>query len=149
MSRFSGIEREGPKAERLPKFTEGQYLLEVLANKVITTQTGDAMVREFKILESAGPAALPAGTEAAAKLLFFSDRWMKARVAEYVRGLTNAATIDAKIAEAIFSEENPAKGKRVRLNVVAAKSEADKDFLRYDFKYVPDDDAKKAKAAAK
>lgn len=146
MSRFAGIEREQPKSDRLPTLTEGEYLLEVTENKVITTQTGDAALRTFKILEGIGPKALPVGTEAKAKLLYFSDKWVKARFAEYIRGLTNAKNIDSELADNLFGATNPAKGYRVKVRIYEADSDGGKKYLKYDWRFVePPAEEKKAK----
>lgn len=145
MSRFAGVEKEGPKQDRLPKLTPGEYLLEVTENKIITTKTGDAMVRSFKVKEAIGEGAVLPGSEASAKLLYFSTPYVSARIAEYIRGLTNAQKVDTTLCDQIFGETNPAKGKLIKVLVTSSKSAADKDYLRYDWRYVADDEKPVAK----
>lgn len=140
MHSFEGVDKAQPAVERLPKLTPGEYLLEVVENKVIQAQNGDAVVRSFKIKESIGEGALPAGTEAAAKLLYFSDKYVGARIAEYVRGLTNTDRPTSKMADEIFGPTNPAKGKLVRTRVYQHKAQNGRDYMRYDWRYVADDD---------
>jgi hypothetical protein len=137
MGRFAGIEKEQPKAERLPKFTKGWYRLECIENCELQTKDGDALLSTFKILDSKGETALPAGTDAASKLIYFTGYW-KARVADLVRGLTGSRTVTQELADKIFYSDNPAKGKIVELTVEDATSEESGNaYLRYTWKYVP------------
>lgn len=143
MGRYGPVEKEGPKADRLPKLTEGQYTLEVTTNKIINTNDGrEAIIREFKILDSAGPNALPKGMDAAAKLLYLDAKWVSARIAEYVRGVTNAEKVTEELCDKIFGPKNPTKGKVVKCRVETAKSKANTDYSKYTWQYVSDDDAK-------
>lgn len=135
MGDFDDMEIGGGGVERLPKLTVGEYLLEVIENKTIPTKKGKAMVRSFKIVESVGPEALPVGTEAGAKLLYFSDAWVGARVGEYVKALTGA-TPDNDLASKIFSAENPAKGTKVKARIHTEKSDGGNDYLKYDWRFV-------------
>lgn len=135
-SPFDGIEKAQPKAERLPTLTEGTYLLETIMNKVLITQSGSAILREFKIVEATGPDALPAGVEAKAKLLYLQDQFVKSRIAEHVRGLTNSDKIDASLCDVIYGEKNPMAGKLVKVAVEKAVSDKEKSYLKYTWRYV-------------
>lgn len=141
MSEFEGVEKFGPKAERLPTLTEGEYLLESTKNASIETQTGRALLREFKIISAVGDNALKPGTEAKGKLLYFSAPYVKARIAEYVRALTSAEKVDSKLCDTIFGAKNPAAGKKIKVRVESATSDGGKPYLRENWRYVQEDDA--------
>lgn len=147
-----GLEKEQPKSEKHPKFTKGEYLLEVIENRIISAKDGDALLRVFKIKENVGPESLLAGTEAAAKLLYIGQKWVAARISEYVWSLTGTKVTGPQLLEVankIFGEGNPAKGKLVRLRVSDAQNDDGKPYLRNDWRYVAEDDAKPEPKAKK
>jgi hypothetical protein len=62
------------------------------------------------------------------------------RIAEYVVGLTNAEKATSELCEKIFGPENPSKDKLIKVRVYNAKNQKGVDYLRYDWRYVADDD---------
>jgi len=143
MSDFDGVEDSQGSAVRLPKLTSGEYLLEVMSNKLIDTRKfGKTAFREFIIKEATGDGALPAGTMAKAKPIYLKDDGALARISEYVRGLTGAPKVDAKICDAVFSSENPLKGKLVRTRVYEDTSDKGHKYLKYDWFFVENPKAK-------
>lgn len=158
MGDFSGVENVKPSADRLQLLqvdptvgSQATYLLEVTVNKILTTQTGRALLREFKVLESEGQGATPAGREAKAKLLYLSDAYVMTRIVEYVRGLTGQTQVDAATCDAIFGDKNPLAGKKIKVIISRELSAGDpkkkKDpapYDKYTWRYV-DETEKKAK----
>jgi hypothetical protein len=98
---------EHEPAERLPRFTVGEYLVQV--DKVIYTDpesdedaTGEFLIVEFTILESTGGAALPVG-ERAKVMEQFDVKWRRypterAKLLTYAllgrRGIKGAELLD-------------------------------------------------------
>jgi hypothetical protein len=138
MGDFDDVDNATTAAVRLPKLTEGEYLLEVTNNESKKTfKYGKAIFREFIIREAKGEKALPAGTMAKAKPLYFSDTGFGARLKEYVVGLTGTNNVTSKDCEALFAPSNPAKGTLVRAIIEADTSDAGREFLRYTWVAVP------------
>lgn len=143
-SLFAGVESAQPKAERLPTLTKGTYTLQTILNRVLTTLSGKALLREFKIIESTGPDALPVGTEAKAKLLYLSEKFIESRIAEHACALTGSQKVDAAVCDAIYGENNPMAGKMIKVTIEDAMSEANKPYLRYSWRHVPEPEFKPA-----
>lgn len=138
-----GIEDAKASVQREPLIACGEYLLEVVENKVIEDKKKKKiLLRTFRVLEAVGEGASAVGSLVKAKLLYLDDEWAGARIAEYVRALTNAKVVDPDIAFKIFGDANPAAGKQLRARVYKHPNAAGKDYDRYDFSYVADDEAK-------
>ncbi len=138
MSDFDGYKDFTAKADRLPVLTAGEYVLEVIENAVIPVKQGKgkAILRSFKIVKSSGVSALPEGTEAKAKLLYFTDQWFDNRLGEYTAALTGHKTVDKDTLSKIFSPANPAATKKIRVSVAEFPNADGKPYLRNDWSYI-------------
>jgi hypothetical protein len=153
----------GDVQERLPSFRVGEYLLAVQLIKRFKANSPQArgarfFMMECAILESQGADANPAGTQA--KIMEDEGKPVTAKkIAAIVKALAGEALPFAE-ASKLWSDENPAKGTKVRLKVErkplknpSASKSKDGCYNHYTWFHVPEmrtdapaADAPKAKA---
>lgn len=134
-----GIEDAKETISREPLLGIGEYLLEVVENKMIEDKKKKKiLLRTFKVKEAVGEGATPVGAIAKAKLLYLDDDWAGARIAEYMRGLTGGAP-DADTTFAAFGPGNPTEGKLIRARVYKHPNAKGEPYDRYDWSYVPEE----------
>lgn len=129
MSDFDGIE-SAVVSQKLPPIRPGTYVLEVLALKKVMSRTkGKLFIAEYKVTEAQGEMANPVGTSCSHIIKMSLDNALG-----NIKALTAAivgepvATVTGKMCDALVSEKNPARGKRVRAQGGEITTRAGKPF---------------------
>jgi hypothetical protein len=134
---FDGVENVSG-GSRLPRFTDGDYIVEVVENR---RQQGQKNKKEvwyidsFRILEATGPQATKAGSMVATSREKGWDTHLKT-TKQLVAALTNKAdtSITKEHCAALYGEEQFARGFKLRVTVFQqpkVKSEGMKQVIRY------------------
>ncbi len=128
------------KGEKYPTLGFGTYTLEVIENSVIPVKKGkgEALLRAFTVLESAGEGATPVGTAAKAKLLYLDQEFVEERIGEYVAGLTGIKQINGAQVKLIFNGEQESRGMKVRVTIEPKTAKnSGKEYHLYTWSHVP------------
>lgn len=134
MSDFDGIENASV-SQKLPPLQPGTYTLEAEAFKMITSRTkGKLFIAEYKVLEAQGPNTNPVGSRCSHIIKMSLENALgnvKALTAAVVGEPEEAVT--TKMCDALVSDKQPGKGKRVRAQAGSITTRAGKPFTLVNY----------------
>jgi hypothetical protein len=128
---FAAIDDVNP-TEKLPQLAYGTYTVEIGALKHVKGMNGSYFIPEMKVLESAGEGATPAGTRAS-QLIRLDGRFPKTafgNVKLFAAALTGKPVDDitGETIDMLVSDEQPARGEKLKVTVSPIKTKAGTDF---------------------